>query len=268
MAHWTAAILHAIRTALICPLLATLALSACAPPDDSWTRLRQSGTLRVGMDASYPPFEWIAQDGTLTGFDVELARELGQRLGLDVQFVANLPYDGLYDALAMRQVDVIISALVISPDRMDDFAYSMAYFDAGQVLVVRADEQNVIALADLAGRTLAVELGSQGDLAARTLMGRSSTVSLVPCQTAQEALDLVERTEADAALVDHVSALVDSARGQLMILEGMVVEEPYAVAVRHGEDALLQAINNALAAMSADGTLRSLHTYWLERQDG
>lgn len=53
-----------------------------------------------------------------------------------------------------------------------------------------------------------------------------------------------------------------------MILEGTVVEEPYAVAVRHGEDALLQAINNALAAMSADGTLRSLHTYWLERQDG
>ena len=79
----------------ICHLSLVICLAACAHPDDTWDRVREAGVLRVGMDASFPPFEMIAADGTLVGFDVDLARELGRRLGVEVQFVANLPYDGL-----------------------------------------------------------------------------------------------------------------------------------------------------------------------------
>jgi cystine transport system substrate-binding protein len=130
---------------VICHLSFITCLAACARPDDAWDRVCATGILRVGMDASFPPFETIAADGTLVGFDVDLAQELGQRLGpalsgaegIEVQFVANLPYDGLYDALAVDRVDVVISALVVNPARVADFAYSTSYFDAGQVLVVQ-----------------------------------------------------------------------------------------------------------------------------------
>lgn len=223
----------------------------------------ESGVLRVGMDAGFPPFETIAADGTLVGFDVDLARELGRRLSVDVQFVANLPYDGLYDALAVGRVDVVISALVVSPARMDDFAYSIPYFDAGQVLVVREGESGIEEMADLSGCTLAVEFGTQGDLEARKRARRLPGLAVVPYQTAAEALAALAAGEADAALVDHVSAL--AATG-LVIVGDPVVEEPYAVAMRHDSRHLLRAINDALAEMEVDGTIEALIERWMSTQ--
>jgi ABC-type amino acid transport substrate-binding protein len=185
-----------------------IVLSACARPDVTWERVRESGILRVGMDASFPPFETIAVDGTLVGFDVDLARELGRRLGpvlsepvlseaegaegaegVKVQFVANLPYDGLYDALAVGRVDVVMSALVVNPARMADFAYSTPYFDAGQVLVAREKPdrfRKTCQVSDMDGCTLAVEFGTHGDLEARKWARRLSDLTVVPYQTAAE----------------------------------------------------------------------------------
>ena len=308
--HWSLVIVHCSLLIVHCSLL--IVLSACARPDAAWDRVRESGVLRVGMDASFPPFEIIAADGTLAGFDVDLARELGRRMmgpalsgpvlseaegaegaeGIEVQFVANLPYDGLYDALAVNRVDVVISALVVNPARMADFAYSTSYFDAGQVLVVResrgAGEQgsggaegqraeSIEGMADLEGHRLAVEFGTQGDLEARKWARRLSDLTVVPYQTAAEALAAVAAGQADGALVDHVSALVatgktlgvsENPKGfegfELVIVGEPVVEEPYAVAVRHDSQRLLRAINEALAEMKADGTLEALIAEWLE----
>jgi rhodanese-related sulfurtransferase len=105
-------------------------------PDGSWVRAR--GVLRIGSDLSYPPFGFVDERGQPAGLDVDLGRALAARLGLRAEFV-NLGYDGLYDALYAGQVDVLISGLVIDPLRMDDFAYTQPYFNAGQVLVVRRD---------------------------------------------------------------------------------------------------------------------------------
>jgi polar amino acid transport system substrate-binding protein len=244
--------------------------------------VRDSGIMRVGMDASFPPFETIAADGGLVGFDVDLAQELGRRLGVEIQFVANLPYDGLYDALAVDRVDVVISALVVNPTRMADFGYSTPYFDAGQVLVVHKGETGIEGMPDLAGRTLAVEFGTQGDLEARKWTRRLAGLTVVHYQTAAEALAAVEPGEVNAALVDHVSALAAGARAQarkrsqsdtlqesnagkaLIIVGTPAAEEPYAVAARRESRHLLQAINGVLAEMEADGTMDTLKMEWLE----
>ncbi len=263
--HWTLLIVN-------CTLC--IFLVACARPDDVWDRVIETGTLRVGMDASFPPFESISADGALVGFDVDMARELGRRLGVEAQFVANLPYDGLYDALTAERVDVVISALVINPNRMADFAYSVSYFDAGQVLVMREEEIGVAGMADLSGRVLAVEFGTRGDLEARKWTPELSDLTIVPCQTAGEALEAVAAGEADVALVDHVSALmaIEKTPGVsenlwgLVVIGEPVVEEPYAVAVRKESQRLLRAIDEALAEMQMDGTLETLSTRWL-RQD-
>ncbi len=250
-------------------LLILCLLGACVGEADDWERIRARGALQIGMDASLPPFAAVAPDGTLVGLDVDLARELGRRLGLEVEFVANLPYDGLYDALAVGRVDALISALVVNPERLDAVAYSMPYFDAGQVLVVGAESAPITGMADLSGRTLAVELGSRGDEAARSWADRLDDLTLVPCQTAAEALARVAAGQADAALVDHVSALAAGARpypaqgSPLTIAGEPIVEEPYAIAVRAHNRALLSAVNQALSAMKSDGTLEGLVTKWL-----
>lgn len=255
-------------------------LVACARPDDTWERIREVDVLRVGMDASFPPFEFVTADGTLVGFDVDLARELGRRLGpalsadgtsvaegVEVEFVANLPLDGLYDALAVGHVDVVISALVVNPNRMADFAYSAHYFDAGQRLVILppAGGEAIEEMADLSGRTLAVEFGTQGDLEARKWTRRLPSLTVAHYETAAEALAAVATGEADAALVDHVSALVAIGEGSGLVVVGEpVVEELYAVAVHRQSRYLLRAINDGLAEIEADGTMAALITKWLE----
>jgi len=248
---------------VILHLLLAILLAACGHPDDAWDRVRDTGVMRVGMDASFPPFETIAADGELVGLDVELAQELGRRLGVEVQFVANLPYDGLYDALAVGRVDVVISALVVNPTRMADFGYSTPYFDAGQVLIVRNGEADIRGMSDLGARTLAVEFGTQGDLEARKWTRRLGGVTVVHYQTAAEALAAVEVGKADAALVDHVSALAAASGKGVIIVDQPTVEEPYAVAARRESRHLLQAIDDALAEMEADGTMDTLKMEWL-----
>jgi ABC-type amino acid transport substrate-binding protein len=253
---------------VICYVSSTICLSACVPSDDTWDRICETGTLRVGMDASFPPFEFISADGTLAGFDVDLAHELGQRLGVEVQFVVNLPTDGLYDALELGAgrgrsgVDVVTSALVINPAKMADVAY-VSYFDAGQVLVVRSGEAGVAAMSDLGGRTLAVEFGTRGDQEARKWARRLAGLEVIPHQTAAEALAAVEAGETDAALVDHVSALQFGVGGELVVVGGPVVSEPYAVAVSGDSPRLLHEIEGALAEMKADGTVDALVSKWL-----
>jgi polar amino acid transport system substrate-binding protein len=262
-------ILTAIRWSFaICYFSFAICLAACVPSDDALDRVRETGILRVGMDASFPPFEFISADGTLAGFDVDLARELGSALGagegVEVQFIANLSYDGLYDALALGQVDVVISALVVNPARMADFAY-VAYFDAGQVLVVRLGEADIEAMSDLSGRALAVEFGTRGDQEARKWARRVLDLSVVPHQTAAEAMAALRAGEVDAALVDHVSALAEGvAEGGFTIVGEAVVSEPYAVAVREDDRRLLRAIGEALAEMEADGTMDALEAKWLK----
>jgi ABC-type amino acid transport substrate-binding protein len=224
------------------------------------------------MDASFPPFESVAADGTLVGLDVDLARELGRRLGVEVVFIANLPYDGLYDALKVSRVDAVISALSVNPDRMADFAYSTPYLDAGQALVIPAGETRIEGMVDLSGRTIAVEFGTLGDLEARTWAQRLAGLSILHCQTAAEALATVQEGKADVALVDHVSALSGIARSgaqkpgdgtRLVIVGPPVLEEPYAVAVRRENQRTMRAINEAIAEMEADGTLEALVAEWL-----
>jgi ABC-type amino acid transport substrate-binding protein len=245
-------------------VIPAVCLAGCASTDSAWERVRGNGVLRVGMDAGFPPFEFVSADGALAGFDVELAEELGRRLGVDVEFVANLPYDGLYDALAVARVDVVVSALVINPARTTDYGFSTAYFDAGQVVVVREGLTTVEGVDDLEGKTIAVEFGTRGDLQARRWALRLPGVDIVPHETAAAAVEAVAGGEADVALVDHVSALAATGEGSgLVVASDPLVGEPYAVATCRDSRRLLRAINEALAEMESDGTLGALVEKWL-----
>jgi ABC-type amino acid transport substrate-binding protein len=162
-------------------------------------------------------------------------------------------------------VDVVISALVVNPDRMADFAYSASYFDAGQVLVVLS-AGGIEKMADLGDRTLAVEFGTEGDLEGRKWARRLSGLTVIQHQTAKEAVAAVVAGQADAALVDQVSALAATgSESGLAIVETPVVERLYAVAVHRDSRHLLRAINETLADIVADGTMESLIDEWLRK---
>jgi len=234
--------------------------------DETWTRIQKDGVFRVGLDASFPPFEAVASDGSLIGLDIALAQELGHRLGgLQPEFI-NLGFDSLYDALLAEKCDLILSALPYDPLRTQDVAYTIGYFDAGLVLVVAAEHSAnaITGPEDLAGRRLAVEWGSHADAEGRRLAQRLSNLKLVPFPDPTAVLQAVVDGQADAALTDAVSAWQFRARtGQVTILPGRLVEEPYVIAVRADAPLLLAALNKALIEMKTDGSLEKLWTTWL-----
>jgi arginine/lysine/histidine transporter system substrate-binding protein len=249
---------------LVCILLLVL-LAGCNGRDDSWQRIQQRGVMRVGLDPTFPPFE-TADDGDLRGIDVDLARAIGDDLGVAIEFVY-FGYDGLYDALATGQVDVLLSALVVQLERTRDFAYSDSYFNAGQVLIVRQTEDAITGMADLSGRHLAVEIGSQGHVEALTWSRRLAELAILSYNTSDEALTAVTTNEADAALIDAISGrLYLQQEPTLKLAATAVTVEPYALVVRIDDRTLLEQLNSSLGRLRASGELDKIINSWLAPQ--
>lgn len=214
------------------------------------------GEMRVGIDASFPPFA-VAIGDAFSGLDVDLARAIGERLGVPVRFV-NLGYDGLYDALRVDQVDVLISALVIDPSRRDDVLYTTPYFNAGLVLV--SDIDSPFATMDaMPGHALAFEFGSLADAEARKWLRRVLPFETRPYELTEDALDAVRLDEADAALVDAISArlyLRDHPGWQAQV--NAVTDTWYAAATRIDRGQTWAAISHSIDALIADGSIEKL----------
>jgi polar amino acid transport system substrate-binding protein len=227
-------------------------------PPHQW----QPGRLRVGVDAAYPPFVQLA-DGRFSGHDVELAERLADHLGLTLEMV-NIPFDGLYDALRVSRIDIIISALPYLEELEGTVIYSRPYFQAGEVLIVRPDTR-IRGPRDLRGRVVGVELGSLGDQTARRLLAERDEFTLrSDYDSAETAVRSLLAREVDAVMVDRVEALtlVRTSPG-LTIAEAVLSDVPYVIAMPYDEPALARRVNNWLTTLEKNGTLRRLTETYL-----
>jgi ABC-type amino acid transport substrate-binding protein len=232
--------------------------------DDVWEQVEETGALRVGMDASYPPFEFVNEQNEIVGFDVDLANEIGQQLGLEMVFV-NMAYDTMFDALLVGQVDVLITALVAAPELEGKAYFSVPYFNAGERLVVPVGSP-VVEMADLEGRTVAVEYGSGGDVEARRWERRLSRLTIVREADPDAALAAVVEGRADAALVDGISARLGVGQHDSLALADYLTESLFAVAVHPDSPTLLARMNEALTELIHDGTVDDLTEKWFGPQ--
>lgn len=206
--------------------------------DATWAAMQKRGTWRVGLDPSFPPFESLDADGKPVGYDLDLAAQIADELGLQLEIVA-IGFDSLVDALQTGQIDSVISALPYDPRATQDISYSAPYFEAGIRLAVRAEmaerftNDDATALLNLAlsgrngsGRNgeemgkeirarfatlltdqrVAVEWGSMGDMVGRQLQRLEPSIELFPYETPNEAVAaLKEELTIDALLVDNVT---------------------------------------------------------------
>jgi polar amino acid transport system substrate-binding protein len=231
--------------------------------DETWERIQREGSMRVGMDASYPPFDLLESDGGFVGYDVDLALELGARLGIEVEFV-DIFFDGLYDALLSGRVDLIVSALPHDRLLTQDVAYSYSYFNAGQVLVVAQRDDRIGGIEDLAGLRVAVELGSAAHQEARRLNERERlALALVTRRTPEEVVDALAEGQADAAIYDGIAARQVLSQGKpIKIVGGPLTDEPYVIALRLDSPLLLEKVNEALVEFREQGFLGQLEEKW------
>jgi len=258
--------LVAAAVAMVVVALWLLLGSLLEPEDETWLRIQETGVLRICTDPSWPPFESLSPEtGQVEGFDIELARLLAERLapGLDLRVeVVSVGFDSLYDALLAGRCDAVFSALPYDPLLTRDVAYSISYFNAGPILVVRADTTGIEGVEDLAGRVVGVDWGfvPGGDSRQRDLL---RTLPVRRYDTAADALRALHAGEVEAAIVDRISALDYTRECEGLEFVGEPIQDVnYVIPVRLDSHLLLEKIDEALLEMRQDGTLEALQEVW------
>jgi len=246
--------------AITCVLLAAFALRA-AQSDGSLERVRQAGVLRVGMEASYPPFAMTDGQGQFSGFDVDLAQAIAGRLGVQME-IRNLAYDTLYDALASGFVDVVISALPYERERTRDVMYSSPYVDVGLIIVMPdGPAKSISRVQDLSEHVIAAEQGGMAELEVQRLAGLYRVRPLLVADPTL-AVEAMLGGQADAAIVDTITAYPYIQWGGAVAVGSPLVPEPYAIAASIRDRSLMQAVERILATLRYEGFLESLKERW------
>lgn len=213
--------------------------------------VRAAGVLKVGTEGTYAPFTFHDASGKLTGFDVEIAREIGRRLGVKVEFVEG-KWDGLIAGLDARRYDAVINEVGITAARKVKYDFSVPYIASKPVLLVRSDNRSIKTFADLKGKKAAQSLTSNfGQLA------RQYGAEVVATDGFNQSIDLLQSGRADATINDSLSYL-DFRKHKPNARVKQVAATPAAdysgVLLRKGEADLVGAINKALTGAKADGT--------------
>jgi ABC-type amino acid transport substrate-binding protein len=197
------------KRAVWCAILATAALSLAAElasAQSALARVRASGELRIGTDATYPPFA-SAQGAEFTGFDIDLGRALARELGVEPVFV-NASFDGIFPALQNGSFDVVVSAVTITPERRAVLLFSDPYIDAGQLLAVRQHQQGITGPADLPGKRVGVQINTtaQFDLEKRAgvILAKYNTIDLALLDLQNGRIDAVV---SDAPVLRYMTKL-------------------------------------------------------------
>ncbi|MCK8828108.1 basic amino acid ABC transporter substrate-binding protein [Natroniella acetigena] len=249
------------KTLLIFLLVGLLAVVGCAGDDSTaWQRIEEEGTLTVGMDAAYRPFEFRDENNEIVGFDADLIREIGDRLGIEIK-LQDTAFDGIIPGLQAGEYDLIISAMTITEEREQAVDFSDPYFNAGQVIAVLEDNDEIQGLEDLEGKTVGVQLGTTGDI----VVSEKDNVEVNRYDVIPEAFEDLNNERVDAVINDlPVTADYIQERGGVEIVGEPFTEEFYGMAMRQGEEELVENINQALAEIQEDGTYDEIFSKWFE----
>lgn len=219
------------------------------------------GKLRVATDATFPPFEYVDEKTReMAGFDIDIIKEIGKRLGMTVEIV-NTAWDGLLPGLKTGKYDLVISGMTITDERVMAVDFSDPYFATGQVIMVRAGTTDIKEPSDLKGKIVAVQIGTTGQFAAEKIQGlkRIDTYDTTPA-----AFMALKMRKADAVVTDEMVAKEEKQAnpGQVQLVGRPFTVEYYGIAVNKGNTQLLRQINRALAQMKADGTYDAIYDKW------
>lgn len=214
----------------------------------------------VGTDAAYAPFESQTASGDIVGFDIDVVKAVAQKAGVEVKFT-NTPWEGIFNALNQGDRDLLVSAITITDERKQTMDFSAPYFDARQLIAVKADSK-IANMQDLAKLKVGVQNGTTGDEAITKLQGKNST-NIKRFESTPLALDELKAGGVDAVVADNgvvAHYLANNGAGQLKMLEDATfVPEQYGLAVKKGNSELLTKLNLGLAAIKADGTYNSIY---------
>lgn len=255
-------------TALL--LIAALTLSLFAGCGKSAEKnaldiIKERGYITMATDAAWAPYEYVGENGQPDGCDIELAKEIAKGLGVELKII-NAAFDTLPTYVESGEADMILAAMTITEERKQTMDFSNPYTVAQQYIIVAKDNSSVKAIEDMAGYTIGTHLGTTGDflvcdeidLDDGVLHGTGASYAQYKDLTVAS-LDLnsgsLQAVVCDGPMAENMSIRNENLKCfPLVYADGSGTDESYGVAVKKGNTALLEAINQILDPLVADGT--------------
>ena len=214
-------------------------------------------TLTFGTNAEFPPFEFIASEGvidTYDGIDMAIAKQIAEENGMQAK-IENLEFDSLIVAVQNGQIDAAIAGMTIKPERLESVDFSIPYYKATQVMIVK-EGSDIKTAADMADKKIVVIQGYTGESCVKDMGFKYEAFK----KGSEAILELVNG-KCDVVVIDSATAknYVADNPGLKIVEDADAFEgEEYAIAVKKGNKELLDQINATLEKMLADGTIEAL----------
>jgi polar amino acid transport system substrate-binding protein len=254
-------------------LLAGIVLAACskteppppaaAAPAPAASAPAPAKVYVVGTDAAYAPFESQNEKAEIVGFDIDVVKAIAAKAGIEVKFV-NTPWEGIFNALAQGDRDMIVSAVTITDERKQTMDFSEPYFDARQLIAVKTTSK-VAKFDDLKKLKVGVQTGTTGDEAVTKLLGKTNA-NIKRFESTPLALKELEAGGVDAVVADNgvIINYVSNNSGSKFktVADTSFAAEQYGMPVKKGNADLLAKLNKGLADIKADGTYDKIYTQY------
>jgi polar amino acid transport system substrate-binding protein len=237
--------------ALILSALLLLSMAACSGGSDGMTI--EKGKLIMSTNAEFPPYEMTTDDGGFAGIDIEIAEAIAKKLGLEL-VVDDMDFNAALLAVQKGKSDIVMAGVTVDPDRQKVMDFSNSYATGVQVIIVKEDS-NVTA-DTLGDFMIGTQKGTTSDIYCSDDFGAEHVTTYDSSITAVQALI---NGQVDCVVVDNAPAqeLVKANPG-LKILETEYITENYAIGFAKGNTELVEAVNKALAELTADGTIQKI----------
>ena len=214
--------------------------------------------LTFAISAEYPPFEYI-EKGETKGFDIDVAKFIGKRLGMEVVF-ENRAFNTIFPLLDHGQVDAAISTITASTERRKSFDFSEVYYKSDLATIFK-EQMPITTVAQLEGKKVACQLGSTMELWLKAHLPSASRVAMDHTNQAVEAL---KAGHVDTVLIDEVQAVMIIQKTPGLSYAVLApADEGYAIAFKKGS-IHREAVDRALKTLIADGELKKLEDKWLK----
>ena len=213
----------------------------------------EAGKLTMATNATFPPYEMTTDSGEIEGIDVDTAKAIAEKLGLELQ-IDDMDFDAALLSVQQGKADIVMAGVTVTDERKAVMDFSDSYATGIQSIIVPNDS-DIASPDDLAGKTIGTQRGTTGYIYCSDDFGDENVVAYDDGLTAVQALN---NGQVDAVVIDNAPAQeFVAANPGLKVLDTSYAEEDYAIGMAKGS-ALEDTVNKALEELKADGTLQAI----------
>lgn len=221
----------------------------------------ETKVIKMGTNAAFPPYEY-KEGEEFVGIDVEIAKAIAEKLGKTLEIV-DMEFDSIITAVNQGEVDFGMAGMTVTDERLLEVNFTSSYATGVQVVIVK-EGSDIKSLDDLEGKKIGVQLGTTGDIYACDDYGKENVTQY---GKGADAVIALKGGDVDAVIIDNEPAKAFVAENEgLVILDTEYAVEDYAIAIKKANTELLDDINDALEALTTDGTIDGIIAKYIKAE--